>query len=187
MKPAIDTFLHPIRMRILVALSGEQLSAQELSSILTDIPQATLYRHLGTLARAGLITVVAERPVRGTLEKVYALHDGSATLTHSDLAGMSKEEHLRLFVAFTTALVKEFEHYLNSSEQVDYVKDGVGYHQLPLFLSDEELQQLSIALNSAMLPFLNLPSAPGRRKRMMSTVMMPAATLENQTNPAQSK
>ena len=42
-----DLLAHPVRLRIILALSqNEEMTAQQLGEALTDIPQATLYRHL---------------------------------------------------------------------------------------------------------------------------------------------
>ena len=57
---------------------------------------------------------------------------------------------------------------------MDMAADGVGYHKLALFLSDAELLEFAAALNQALAPFLGLKNAPGRKKRLFATVMMPA-------------
>src|SRR5690242_1673068 len=80
-----DLILHPVRMRLLVALARRQLTTRQLSARLPDVAQATLYHHLGLLTRAGLLRVVSQRPVRGTLEKRYALVDDTALLSPADL------------------------------------------------------------------------------------------------------
>ncbi len=182
-KELLDLALHPVRMRILMLLSGSQgFTPQKMAERMDDIPQATLYRHINRLAQGGLLALVAERPVRGTLEKVYALN----TAHERQLVGgedameafsqLSKEDHLRYFNSFLLSLLDAFSHYLSRTKQGhrDMAADGVGYHTLPLFLSDTEFAQFAGALNQALMPFLNMEAAPGRRKRLFSTVMMPA-------------
>ena len=56
-----DLVLHPIRIRILMALAGEHRTSQQLADNLRDIPQATLYRHIARLAKAGIIEVAEVR------------------------------------------------------------------------------------------------------------------------------
>lgn len=169
----LDIILHPVRMRIIMTLSGKQLTPQQLSSILDDVPQATLYRHINKLVEAGLIDVVEERPVRGTVEKVYALGTRASQLTPEDIRKFSKEDHLRYFVTFVATLIDDFSRYLNESEEVDLLADGVGYRKIPLELSEEEFMAFSKAMNEAVLPFLNKPSSPDRRRRLFSTIVMP--------------
>jgi DNA-binding transcriptional ArsR family regulator len=181
-KELLDLALHPTRMRILTLLSGSQgLTPQQMAERMDDIPQATLYRHINRLAQGGLLAVVTERPVRGTLEKVYALntaYDRQLVTGEDALEAfnrLSKEDHLRYFNSFLLSLLDAFSHYLDRAKegQLNMAADGVGYHTLPLFMSDEELAQFAAALNQALVPFLGLKDAPGRRKRLFSTVMMP--------------
>ncbi len=182
-KELLNLALHPVRMRILTLLSGSQgLTPQQMAERMSDIPQATLYRHINRLAQGGLLAIVAEHPVRGTLEKVYALntaYDRQLVTGEDALEAfnrLSKEDHLRYFNSFLLSLLDAFSHYLDRAEggQLNMAADGVGYHTLPLFMSDEEFAQFAAALNQALMPFLKLEAAPGRRKRLFTTVMMPA-------------
>ena len=59
--------LHPVRWRIIRAASGGAITAQRLVAQMPDVPKATLYRHLNTLANAGLLRLVEQRRVRGTV------------------------------------------------------------------------------------------------------------------------
>ncbi len=61
MKNNIDIIMNPIRMRIIQTLvTKKELSTQEISEYLPDVPQATLYRHLHTLVHAHIIKTVHE-------------------------------------------------------------------------------------------------------------------------------
>ncbi len=177
-KEILDLTLHPVRMRILMLLSGSQgMTPQQIADQMRDIPQATLYRHINRLALSGLLVVIEERPVRGTLEKVYALNTAKYNVNDAEaLSQMSKEEHLRYFTAFMMTVLDDFSRYLNRSEArpLDYTADGVGYQKISLFLNDQELSEFAAALNQAMAPFLILQEAPGRQKRLFTTVMMPS-------------
>jgi len=166
-----ELILHPVRMRLIVALARRRLTARQLGAILADVPQATLYHHLGLLTKGGVLRVVEEHPVRGTVEKVYALAS-EQFLSPDDMAVATPDDHLRYFTAFVTGLLADFGRYLQSGP-VDLARDGVGYHPLVLHLSDEELMQLAQALNAALLPFLRNEPAPNRRRRLFSTVLMP--------------
>src|SRR5512137_805812 len=93
----LDELLHPVRMRIVMALAGDQeLTPLQLAEQLDDIPLATLYRQISRLAKAGILNVVEERPVRGTLEKVYGLNRAAElNLGPEAIAHLSKQDHLR--------------------------------------------------------------------------------------------
>src|SRR5437899_614102 len=125
-----DLLLHPIRLRIIQAfVPPKRLTAQAIGAMLPDVPPATLYRHLNTLTRGGVLAVVERRQVRGTTEKVYALLAGGTHLSPSDLAAASKEDHLRYFTTFVATLLGDFARYLER-DHADFVADGVGYRQV---------------------------------------------------------
>jgi len=174
-----DLILHPVRMRLLVALARRQLTAGQLSARFPDVPQATLYHHLGLLTRAGLLQVVSARPVRGTVEKRYALADDTALLSPADLAHASREDHLRYFTLFVATLLADFARYLQQDAPLDFLADGVGYHETPFYLSDEEFAQAAAAVNHALLPFLGHQPAPHRRRRLFATIVFPDTIVES--------
>jgi DNA-binding transcriptional ArsR family regulator len=79
--------LHPVRMRVVLALAGGQpMTVQELAERLGDVPIATLYRHVRTLAEAGILVTAGERQVRGTVERSYTLDRDRAGISPADLA-----------------------------------------------------------------------------------------------------
>jgi DNA-binding transcriptional ArsR family regulator len=168
-----DLILHPVRMRLITTLARRQLTARQLSELLPDIPQATLYLHLGTLTRAGLLQVVSERPVRGTVEKLYALAEDNVSLAPDDLANASRDDQLRYFTVFVTTLLADFARYLKQDKPIDLLVDGAGYREVPIYLSDAELVQFATALNRAVLPFLENQPERDRRRRLFATVMIP--------------
>ncbi|MGH2486422.1 MAG: helix-turn-helix domain-containing protein [Ktedonobacterales bacterium] len=168
-----NLIVHPVRLRLLVALARRQLTARQLGELLPDVPPATLYHHLGKLTRGGVLRVVSERPIRGAVEKLYALADDSATLSPDEMAHASREDHLRYFTVFVAMLLSEFARYLQQEAPIDLLADGVGYRETPFYLSDEEFAQAAAALNQALLPFLSYQPTPNRRRRLFTTVVIP--------------
>jgi DNA-binding transcriptional ArsR family regulator len=177
-----DLILHPVRMRVITALSSAPLTAAQLGERLPDVPPATLYRHLGILRRGGVIVVSDERRVRGATERRYTLPDGAALISPDDLARMPPDEHLRLVAGFAASLLGEFARYLSRGAP-DWVRDGVGVRQVVLNLSDAELVAFATAFNAAVMPYLaNLP-ADGRRPRLLATFMLPTEPLPGPQQP----
>lgn len=180
-KRLLEDMLHPVRMRVMMALAGSQgMTPLQIAEALHDVPQATLYRQISRLAKAGIVVVVDERPVRGTLEKVYCLNKAmSTTLGGEALKNFNKEDHLRYFTSFAVTLVDEFARYLEHASKVDMAADGVGYTRVVLFMDDSELTDFSRTLNQVLTPYLaseNLADPVGmglRKKRIFSTVFMP--------------
>lgn len=173
MENPLEVVLHPVRMRILMALAGRELSALQISEALGDVAQATLYRHLNRLFRAGVLVVTAERQVRGTVEKIYALNEQYAQMSPERLAELSVEDHQRYFATFVASLLEDFSRYAQGADHLDLFADGVGYRKVPMELSDEELAAMSAAVNAAMLPYLRNKPAPGRKRRILASIILP--------------
>ena len=167
-----DLLLHPIRLRIVLALSRRRMTAHQIGAALGDVPQATLYRHLGRLAEAGLVEIVEERPVRGTVEKVYTFPEQVANLTPKDMARASKDDHLRYFTAFVASLLQECRHYL-AQEWSDPLSGEFGYWQVPLYMSDDEFRELTERVGSIFMEAVANEPAPGMRRRIVTSVVMP--------------
>ncbi|HEU5379284.1 MAG TPA: helix-turn-helix domain-containing protein [Ktedonobacteraceae bacterium] len=165
--------LHPLNLRIVDKIEGRQLTAQQLAEILPDIAQATLYRHLNQLVEGGILIIVEERPVRGTVEKVYAITEPiSVELTREDLEQFTREDLIRYFTGHMMLQTARFERYLQQ-EEINIANDGIRFWQIPLYLSNEEYQQLFSEMQTLFLKFAAQQPAPGRRRRIASTTFIP--------------
>jgi DNA-binding transcriptional ArsR family regulator len=172
-----DLLLHPIRLRVVQALAGAPSTPLQLKERLGDVPQATLYRQLAHLVDGGLIEVVAERRVRGTVERTYGLVPDAVALTGDDLETATPDDHFRYFATFVGALLSDFAKYLDAGDPaVD--ADRVGYRQVPLWLTDTELDDLVEMLRSVVGRYLDHQPGPGRRRRLLTTIVMPDAADE---------
>ncbi|GHO46070.1 transcriptional regulator [Ktedonospora formicarum] len=164
--------LHPVRMRVILALNNRTLTPKQLASDLKDVAPATLYHHLNLLTNAGITQVVEERLVRGTLrEKVYTLSETSTFLSPDELACASKDELMQYFLTFVMKIIGDHARYLDLKEG-NYYTDA-GYHQLAIYLSDKEFVQFSQELNTTLLPWLKQGPAPDRRRRLLTTILLP--------------
>ena len=68
--------MNPARQRIFqYFLIHETGTAKEIRKALTDIPIASLYRHIKILADSSILMVVGENRIRGTVESVYQLNE----------------------------------------------------------------------------------------------------------------
>ena len=174
-KEILDLILHPVRLRILVVLgNGKGMTPLQIADQLRDIPQASLYRHISRMLKLNVLKVVEERPVRGTVEKVYALNQEIDSLVSPEaLAEMSKGDHMRFFTSFVATLLDDFSRYLEGSPKVDLVADGVGYSKASLYLDDKELAELGTALNKEIAVYLGNEPGAGRKKRILSIILMP--------------
>jgi DNA-binding transcriptional ArsR family regulator len=164
--------LHPVRMKITQSLlNGKKLNVQQIAEILTDVPQATLYRHLNKLLEADVIEVVQENQIRGTVEKVYGLKEQEIN-SPEDFLNFSKEQHLELFFTFTTQLLGLYENYLDRGE-VDLLKDGVSYRVANVQLTDEEYMELVRGIGTLIQNAMLNERTPERKGRNIATIVIP--------------
>ncbi len=168
--------LHPVRLRIIQAfLGGRCLTTSELREHLPDVPPATLYRQVGTLVDGELLEVAEERRVRGTFERAYRLREGAGSIGPDEAREMSDEEHRRGLVTFVAGILADFDRYLEGGD-TDLARDLVGYRQVALNLSDKETTALVDDLRRAVAARAGLPEAPGRRRRSLTTILVPTSS-----------
>jgi len=160
-------------MRIIVEISGGERTAGQLAEVMPDVPQATLYRHLNALTEGGVLRVVAENPVRGTVERVYAVAE--ASLKPDDLRVLSKEEMLNSFTLVISTFIADFQRYLNgtAAEHPDVMADGLEFSKVALELSDEELRELNKKLFGVIKAAADHQPGPDRKRRLVSYLILP--------------
>lgn len=173
MVDSADLLLHPVRLRIVQAFLGDRaLTTSQLSAELSDVPAASLYRHVARLVRAGVLQVVAERRVRGAIERTYVLRLAAARVNLDEIATMNPEDHRQMFRSFTAGLLADFDRYLQH-DSVDLVRDGVSFGIEGLWLDDAEFRELMLDLYRVLQPRrVNVPKL-GRRRRLLASVLLP--------------
>jgi DNA-binding transcriptional ArsR family regulator len=160
-------------MRIVVALvGGTPMTVHELAARLGDVPAATLYRHVGALADARILTVVGERPVRGTIERTYALDHGRAGLTPADIASATPDQLVQAFSTFATSLVTAYAGFVS---QAGAVPGEAAWFLTPLQLTDEQFAAFGAELQSILQLAMANPPSPGSRRRTLATILIPEA------------
>jgi DNA-binding transcriptional ArsR family regulator len=170
----VDVLLHPVRMRIVQALlDGATMTAGQLRDELPEIPSASLYRHIATLADAGVLEVAQEKRVRGAVERGFRLHLPNAGVTAEDARRLSHDDHRRAFTAFCTMLMADFDRYL-ATPGADVVDDRVGFTQAALWLTDDELAELRNELAAAVTSRRANARKGTRKKYLIDTILMPA-------------
>jgi hypothetical protein len=85
---------------------------------------------------------------------------------------MSREDHRQAFMGFIAGLLSDFDRYL-SRDQIDLLRDGVTYRLAGVWLDDEELRDMLRELARVLQPRLANSPRPGRRRRILGTVLLP--------------
>jgi Helix-turn-helix domain len=173
MRDSADLLLHPVRLRIVQAFLGDRaLTTTQLSAELSDVPAASLYRHVARLVAAGVLQVVAQRRVRGAVERTYVLRLAAARVGLDDVAAMSTDDYRQMFTAYAAGLLADFDRYLERPD-VDLLKDGVAFGIEGLWLDDAEFAELMQELYRVLQPRRANAPKPGRRRRLLASVVLP--------------
>ena len=96
-------------------------------------------------------------------------------------AAMLREDHRNGFAAAMGALLAEFNAYLDR-EHADPTADSVSYRQFPLWLSQDELNELINEIRSAVVSKLDNEPAPDRSPHLLSTILFPTEELPQHRN-----
>jgi DNA-binding transcriptional ArsR family regulator len=169
----LSIILHPVRMKVVQALaSGHRLTAQQIGERMPGIPSATLYRHLGKLLEAEIITVVEENQVRGTVEKVYGISEHANHGASEEILKATREDQLKYFFTFLVNLLSDFESYI-SQEHYDLVRDRAGYSQAIVYADDEEFEELVKTIGNAIMRLSGNKPGQGRKARSFTTIVIP--------------
>lgn len=179
-----DLLLHPVRLRIVKAFLGDRaLTTSQLAAELPDVPAGSIYRHVALLTKSGVLQVVAERRVRGALERTYSLRVLAAQVRPDEAARMTPDDHARAFMAYVAGMLADFDRYL-STGAANPGRDGVGYRVAAMWLTDAELAGFLHDLAAVVAP--RLANAPGKRRsrRMLYSVLLPAPETPKAAGPA---
>jgi DNA-binding transcriptional ArsR family regulator len=168
-----DLLLHPVRLRIVQAFLGDRtLTTSELAAEMDDVPAGSLYRHVARLTQAGVLEVVAERRVRGAVERTYRLRAAAARMGPAEVSAMSAEDHAHAFMAYVAGMLADADRYL-AAGQPDPVRDGADYRVGALWLTDAEFADFLHDLAAVIQARVANAQGKGRRRRLLFGVVLP--------------
>ncbi len=168
-----DLLLHPVRLRIVKAFLGDRaLTTGQLAAEIDDVPAGSLYRHVARLTKGGVLQVVAERRIRGAVERTYTLRLLAAQVGPGEVAAMTPEAHSQAFTAFVAGLLNDFDGYLAAGTP-DFDRDGVSYGAAAMWLADAEYADFLRDVRVLLQPKLANAPGKGRRRRMLFSVLLP--------------
>jgi hypothetical protein len=178
-----DLLLHPVRLRIVQAFLGDRaLTTSQLRDELSDIPPASVYRHVARLVDGQVLQVVAERRVRGAVERTYVLRVAAASISPDEITAMSTDEHRQAFMTFIAGLMADVDRYLRRPDP-EPVRDKVGYRMAGMWLDDAECDALLQDLLRVLGPRLANGPREGRRRRILTTVLLLGADAAAASGP----
>lgn len=168
----MDCVSNTIKCRLLIEIlkSGEA-TAKYLAEKCTDIPQTTLYRNLKRMTEDGILKIVNETQIRGTVEKTYAttfdLNDANALIGEN-----SGKMYMQMFLQYILTFAKQFQTYCDTPG-IDIKNDKSGFSLSHIYLTDEELENAVAAISKILSPLQNHPPAPDRKLRTIGVMISP--------------
>ena len=133
-----------------------------------------MYRQVALLVEGGFLEVAGEQRVRGAVERRYRLRQDRPVIDADAAAAMTLEDHRRGFATAMAVLIAEFNAYLDR-DGTDPAADGVSYRQGMLWLSPDELAEMTRKMLEVLQnPLANQP-APGRAPYLLSPILFPTA------------
>lgn len=159
-----EIVMNPVRQRIFqYLLVHETATVKEIRRALPDIPGASLYRHMKILTEAGILTVVGENRIRGTVESIYQLNKSALEIDDADGAAV-QTALLRISAAFA----KYF-----SGASCDPKKDMLLMTTCTLTLTDEKFADFLSEINQLALKYMDTPVKEGCKTRQLTLISAP--------------
>ncbi len=178
----IELILHPIRARIIQAAAYETITTQAIAARMPDVPQTTLYRHINLLIDNGMLVVVRETRVRGTVERELRLAEESVHVELADIAALSETEQFHYFMVFYSTLMADFARAGQAESRPIEIPIAL-YSKDKIYATPEELAHLREQIDALISPY-HQPSDEhaGQRRWFMSGIIMLDPDLKDESD-----
>ncbi len=164
-KDLMEIVMNPARQRILqyLIIHG-QGSTGEMQQELKDIPPASLYRHVKLLLDGGLIEVMKEERIRGTVEKTYRFNQSTRNGENQDIGAIIQTGLVSLMTVFS----KYF-----AAQGNDPVKDMLSFSTSTLLMTDDEFLEFLMKLTALFKEAIQNKPETGRKPRRLTLISSP--------------
>jgi len=166
-------FANPIQCKLLIEISNsERPTAKQLAETYSDIPHATLYRHLKKMTAEGILKVVEENQIRGTVERVYAVSPDISLDAKKMMEENNGQAYMMMFTQFMMGLTKEFREYV-SRPDINILQDGSGFTVAPVYVTTKELEAAIIEMGKIINPLVGNEKTPERDLHNIAIITTP--------------
>ena len=161
-----NLLMNPIRLRIVQYLMiHEKGTAGEIKLELTDIPPASLYRHIKMLSDAGFLEVVEEKKIRGTIEKTYQF-------AKNPFGDVNEQDIEVVFQTGLLSLMTTFQKYF-ARASANPQKDLLGFSTSTLLLSDQEFMEVTKKVGNIFNEVISNKPDDDRKPRRITFISSP--------------
>lgn len=166
MKDINEILLNPTRLRIVQELAkSSSLNTLELCERIDDVPRTSMYRHIRVLLETGIVSVISERRVRGSVERTLALN------TDEIKKGNTLERASHNALAFLLSKYARFHDYF-SGNSPNPGRDRIFLNNTVMMMTDEEYDQFLSDLRDLLIRY-SFEAQEGRRPRDVSFLSAP--------------
>lgn len=170
--------IDPVRCKLLLEIHNkDRATAKQLAQKCPDITHATLYRHLKKMVAAGILQVVGENKIRGTLERIYAVSPGLSLDAKKMAEGNDGQAYMLLFTQFMLGLTEEFQRYVSRSD-IDIIRDGSGFTVAPVYATTEELTAAMSGIAKILQPLVSNKKTAERDLHSIAVITTPPRKTE---------
>lgn len=160
-----EIVMNPVRQRIFqYLLVHETGTVKDIRKALTDIPSASLYRHMKILTDNAVLTVVGENRIRGTVESIYQLNKSALEIDDADGAGVQMA-----LLSICASFAKYF-----AGGHADPRKDMLMLTTCTLTLTDEDFMSFLSEINRLALKYMDIEVRKGSKTRQVTLISAPA-------------
>ncbi|WP_084129858.1 helix-turn-helix domain-containing protein [Demequina sp. NBRC 110055] len=165
--------LHPVRMRVVIALSGEELTTRDLQKIMPEVPQASLYRAISQLHEAGVIEVVSSERRGGAMERTYRAVPRESIMTQEEFTSGTAEEFLATIQAFADQIVSTTARFVASHEDGSWKKSRFSVRHGMSWLTEAERNDLTGELAALFAKYEDRPRRDGTERVEINVAVVP--------------
>lgn len=172
-KNVAECFANPIKCKLLLETYEKgRTTAKQLAEKYSDVAHATLYRYLRKMTADGILKIVEEHQVRGTVEKVYAVTDDFMVDAKKMVEENDGQAYMMMFTQFVTALTEEFREYTSRTD-LNILQDGSGFTVAPIYATTEELKAALIEISKIINPLFGNQKTPERELHSIAIITTP--------------
>lgn len=169
----MECITNPVKCKLLLEIYAQgRATAKHLSDTFGDISQATLYRNLKKMLSDGVLKVVDETQIRGTVEKTYALAFNLNEDFETILTENSGTLYMQVFIQYFLGFAEQFREYCKSPS-INIKEDMSGFSLSHIYLSDEELTELMKSISDIIHVVEKNKPRTGRKLRTLGLIVSP--------------
>ncbi len=168
-----ECFTNPIKCKLLLEIHAKgQATAKQLAETCSSIPQTTLYRYLKKMTTDGILKVIEENQIRGTVEKVYALSHDLSVDTKKMIEENNGQAYMQMFTQYMTGLMQEFSEYTSRTD-IDILHDGSGFTVAPVYATTKELEDAMFKIGEIISTLVQNAPTPERSLHNVGIITTP--------------